>query len=568
MDTNKLASRAQALILATLAIFVMASSAWAKTYYIDATKGNDTNNGQSSSTAWKTIAKVNASSFNPGDQILFKKGEIWRETLIVPSSGSSDNPITFGAYGNSNNKPIISGADDLTAGIYKWTPSGKGTNEYYLEKVYGGNPGIIKPVLVWMDQDCLTKGTPRSLSDHQWAWGDIDRLGYNTVYIRDDSGDPDISGVLIEAGNRDTVLEIGDRSYLNFTDLELRQSDALWGGVVHIYDSYNITFENCVIHDGNYAPFFAHHSGADAPSEITIDSCTIYGGRRVDTPYGMVVFFNECNHCTIKNSKIYESSNPTASIVIYLYKSDNNIIEYNDIYGPAGNLIYIKENSDFNIVRYNKFHDGFMGIQIRIGANNNKVYYNIVYNTDVGPAIQSDGDVPINGTKIYNNTIYTTGNNHNGISIHNTNTNCEVKNNIIYVGEYSFALHIHENSKNGVISDHNLLRNLSGDLITWGDKAYTMSQFSNYQSASGQDAHSITNIPQFVSHERHDYQLKSTSPCIEAGIDVKIDDVNFVKEDIQRTPIPQGDNVDMGAFEYIKIKSPAPPKDLRIVYLY
>ncbi len=43
MDTNKLASRAQALILATLAIFVMASSAWAKTYYIDATKGNDNN---------------------------------------------------------------------------------------------------------------------------------------------------------------------------------------------------------------------------------------------------------------------------------------------------------------------------------------------------------------------------------------------------------------------------------------------------------------------------------------------------------------------------------------------
>ena len=76
MDTTKIMFRAQALILATLAIFVMASSAWAKTYYIDATKGNDNNNGQSSSTAWKTIAKVNASSFNPGDQILFKKGEI------------------------------------------------------------------------------------------------------------------------------------------------------------------------------------------------------------------------------------------------------------------------------------------------------------------------------------------------------------------------------------------------------------------------------------------------------------------------------------------------------------
>jgi hypothetical protein len=27
---------------------------------------------------WKTIANVNASSFKPGDQILFKRGEDWR----------------------------------------------------------------------------------------------------------------------------------------------------------------------------------------------------------------------------------------------------------------------------------------------------------------------------------------------------------------------------------------------------------------------------------------------------------------------------------------------------------
>jgi len=559
MDTNKLASRAQALILATLAIFVMASSAWAKTYYIDATKGNDTNNGQSSSTAWKTIAKVNASSFNPGDQILFKKGEIWRETLIVPSSGSSDNPITFGAYGNSNNKPIISGADDLTAGIYKWTPSGKGTNEYYLEKVYGGNPGIIKPVLVWMDQDCLTKGTPRSLSDHQWAWGDIDRLGYNTVYIRDDSGDPDISGVLIEAGNRDTVLEIGDRSYLNFTDLELRQSDALWGGVVHIYDSYNITFDNCIMHDGHYAVFYAYHSDANPPSGITINSSIIYGCRRTDSPYGVVIKLDGCNNTTIKNSEIYESNDANLADAIFLYNSDNNIIERNHIYGPAGNLLYIKENSDFNIVRYNRFHDGYMGIQIRVGANNNKVFYNMIYNMYGGPAIQSDGDVPIDGTKIYDNIIYTTGSNHNGISIHNTNTNCEVKNNLVYVGEHSFALHIHENSRNGVISDYNLLRNVSGSLITWAGRSYTMSQFPDYQSQSGQDSHSINNDPKFISSENHDFRLQSTSSCINTGTYVGL------SRDFEGTSVPQGGKVDIGAFEFVYVEGITPPKNLRII---
>ena len=45
--------------------------AFAATYYVDATNGNDINNGLSEARPWKTIAKVNASSFNPGDQILF-----------------------------------------------------------------------------------------------------------------------------------------------------------------------------------------------------------------------------------------------------------------------------------------------------------------------------------------------------------------------------------------------------------------------------------------------------------------------------------------------------------------
>jgi len=42
---------------------------------VDATNGNDRNNGTSPSTPWKTIAKVNASRFYPGNQILIKRGE-------------------------------------------------------------------------------------------------------------------------------------------------------------------------------------------------------------------------------------------------------------------------------------------------------------------------------------------------------------------------------------------------------------------------------------------------------------------------------------------------------------
>ena len=77
----------------------IASTAHAATYYVDATGGNDSWNGLSPETAWKTIHKVNGMNFSPGDSILFKRGEIWREQLDVRSSGEEGNPITFGAYG-------------------------------------------------------------------------------------------------------------------------------------------------------------------------------------------------------------------------------------------------------------------------------------------------------------------------------------------------------------------------------------------------------------------------------------------------------------------------------------
>ena len=57
----------------------------ATTYYVDQTGGSDAAAGTSEGTAWKTIAKVNAGSYNPGDEILFKAGETWNETLKKPT---------------------------------------------------------------------------------------------------------------------------------------------------------------------------------------------------------------------------------------------------------------------------------------------------------------------------------------------------------------------------------------------------------------------------------------------------------------------------------------------------
>jgi Right handed beta helix region len=89
----------------------------AATYYIDSSAPNDSNSGTSPATAWKTLAKVNATSFAPGDSILFKRGVSWTGTLSPCNntcSGSPGQPITISAYGTAG-RPIINGNGVLAA---------------------------------------------------------------------------------------------------------------------------------------------------------------------------------------------------------------------------------------------------------------------------------------------------------------------------------------------------------------------------------------------------------------------------------------------------------------------
>ncbi len=48
-------------------------------YYEDSKYGDNSNDGLSPSTAWKTIPKANTSILSNENKILFKKGEIWIE---------------------------------------------------------------------------------------------------------------------------------------------------------------------------------------------------------------------------------------------------------------------------------------------------------------------------------------------------------------------------------------------------------------------------------------------------------------------------------------------------------
>ena len=84
---------------------------WTRKYYVDFTLGLDTNDGLSPVSAWKTVAKVNATSFQIGDSILFKRGETWDVSgdaaLTIPNDS-----LYFGTYG-SGALPIIDGGDTV-----------------------------------------------------------------------------------------------------------------------------------------------------------------------------------------------------------------------------------------------------------------------------------------------------------------------------------------------------------------------------------------------------------------------------------------------------------------------
>ena len=100
-------------ILLPILLLHIAMMVNAATYYFSSTSGDDSRTAaqaQSSSTPWKTIGKLNAmmSTLLPGDQVLFKSGDVFSGGIVITASGTSSQPITFGAYGTGS-KPLISG---------------------------------------------------------------------------------------------------------------------------------------------------------------------------------------------------------------------------------------------------------------------------------------------------------------------------------------------------------------------------------------------------------------------------------------------------------------------------
>ena len=93
----------------------------AATYHVDSAKGSDQRSGLSPAESWKTLEKVNATAFQPGDRIVFAAGGRWQGMLHPKGSGAKGNPIAIGRYGEGA-KPFIDGAGATVAAMAMLLP--------------------------------------------------------------------------------------------------------------------------------------------------------------------------------------------------------------------------------------------------------------------------------------------------------------------------------------------------------------------------------------------------------------------------------------------------------------
>ncbi len=433
-----------ALIIAFLIFSTIAS---ATDYYISSS-GNDANNGLSSSTPWKTIAKVNSSfsTLKPGDRILFNRGDVFYGSLKISKSGLAGSPITISAYG-AGAKPIITGFTMVSAwtnlGSNIWestsavstlstcnmvtingvnTGMGRYPNTGYLTyQTYSGNKSITSSSLSgtpnWTGAEVVIKKhrwiidrnhiiaqtggtltyTPSSTYYGQNNWGffiqndarTLDKANewyYNpsTKKIRVYSTS---SAINVQVASLDTLVFMTYKNYITFDNISFRGAN---GEAFYIGSSSNITIQNSSI-DFCYDGIFGADLGSSS-ANFKLQNSTI----------------NHSNNDAVKITK--EFTNATIS---------NNIIKNTGMIagmGGSGDNKYtgmMLENISNSLIQYNEIDSsGYCGISFPGGnftkVTNNLVNYFCMINDDGGGIYTY---APATGKIIaYNNVLNGIGN--------------------------------------------------------------------------------------------------------------------------------------------------------------
>ena len=175
-------------------------------YYIDSQMGSDRADGRSEQRAWKTLANVNALTFEPGDKVLFKSGGSWVGQLQLKGAGTEGNPIQVGSYGKGK-APLIAGAGKEDSAVLLQNGSHWVVEDLEVTNTIPGGKRRNRMKGVWVEANAggvFKNITLRRLYVHHVS-GDWDRRGGSGILVHASSDREDGSthksrydGVLIE----------------------------------------------------------------------------------------------------------------------------------------------------------------------------------------------------------------------------------------------------------------------------------------------------------------------------------------------------------------------------------
>ncbi len=329
-----------------------------KTYYVSP-NGDDTKDGLTPATAWKTMKKVNTLALTSGGVgVLFERGGVWRERLYAQGG------ITYSAYGEGD-KPKLYGSPENGADASKWTlisenkESGakiwKYSNEGMVDVgniVFDGKSYARKTNPRYVDGKFMfDKNTAFEIEKHLdtdltfFHKADSKLNGSNVpdtgatgaIYLRCDKGNPGDLYNEIEFSTRGNVVSIrgngvtidnlcimygGSHGVGSGTvkDLTVRNCEIGWiggsfqsynsstgvptrfGNGVEIYGSCDdYTVENCYIWQ-NYDAGVTHQFSSTQTGSCTMDNVTYKGNVIEDCVYSIEYFLSVSSDATVKRS--------------------------------------------------------------------------------------------------------------------------------------------------------------------------------------------------------------------------------------------------------------------------
>ena len=210
------------------------------TYHVSP-QGNDGHDGKSPATPWRTVARVNAHAFEPGDQIRFERDGEWRESLVASSSGAPGRPIVFGSYGTGT-MPKFWGSELLDR--TRFEPATKGAFQVAVAQTV--HAVLVNQVFLRSSRLVLNDSDPARnhghVQSHPGSWF----LDGGVLHVNTGGVDPRIDPRTYSVVVRDDVVASNGKDHLIFRDLVVDESarfDAGYG--FRIMGSADVRLDTC-----------------------------------------------------------------------------------------------------------------------------------------------------------------------------------------------------------------------------------------------------------------------------------------------------------------------------------